>query len=81
MATLQLLTELYTCNETVSYANQLTKFKLVSGLVDEEIKEDILSEEEKTLEDTVRSFEAKESAKLEKITLGGGHGQVSKVAQ
>ena len=53
----------------------------MSGLVDEEIKEDVHGEEEKTLEDTVKTFEAKESAKLAKITPGGGHGQVSKVAQ
>ena len=42
-----------TCNETVSYANHLTRFKLVAGLVDEEIKEDVLGGEEKTIKETV----------------------------
>ena len=31
-----------TCQETVSYANHLTRFKLMAGLVDEEIMEDVL---------------------------------------
>ena len=38
-----------TCQETVSYDIHLTGFKLVAGLVDEEIKEDVLGGEEKTL--------------------------------
>ena len=71
-----------TCRETVSYADHLTRFKLVAGLVDEEIKEDVLGGEEKTLEETVKTVEAKESAKRAKVTLGGGSsGQVSKVDQ
>ena len=37
----------YVCKSKVSYADSLTKFKLVSGLVDTEIKEDFLGEEEK----------------------------------
>ena len=49
-----------TCKEKVSYANHLTKFKLGSGLVDEEIKEVVLRGEKKTLEETV------------KVTLGAG---------
>ena len=48
-----------TCKEKVSYANHLTKFKLGSGLVDEEIKEVMLRGEEKPLEGTA------------KVTLGG----------
>ena len=71
-----------TCWETVSYANHLTRFKLVAGLVDEVIKEDVLCGEEKTFEETVKTVEAKESAKRAKVTLGGGSsGQVSKVDQ
>ena len=42
------------CNKTVSYANHLTKFKIVSGLLDKEIKEDVLAGEEKTLKDTLK---------------------------
>ena len=49
-----------TIKEKVSYTNHITKFKLGSGLVDEEIKEVVLRGEEKTLEDTA------------KVTLGGG---------
>ena len=52
-----------TCSESVTYAKHLTMFKLVAGLVDEEIKEDILGSREKALEETVKTVEANESAK------------------
>ena len=64
----------------VSYADHLTKFKLVSGLVDTKIKED-LGGEEKTLENTVKAVEAMESAKCAKVKLGRRQGQVNKVNQ
>ena len=51
----------------------------MTGLVDDEIKEDILGWEDKTLEDTVKTVEAKESAKCAKAKLGEGQCQVSKV--
>ena len=50
----------------MSYTDNINLFKLVSGLIDEEIKEDILSRGESSLEDTVKSIEAKESAKRAK---------------
>jgi hypothetical protein len=69
-----------TCQETMSYVDHITRFKLVAGLVAEEIKEDIIGTDEKTLEETVKAVEAKESAKRAKVSLGGGNsGQVSKV--
>ena len=40
------------------------------GLVDAEIKEDILGTENKSLEDTVKAIEAQESAKPAKVKLG-----------
>ena len=55
--------------KVVSYANNITRFKLVAGLVDEEIKEDVLSAGEKTLDETVKILEAKESAKKAKSSL------------
>ena len=51
------------CNKKVSYSDRLIKFKLVSGLLDSKIKEDILGGDDKSLEDTVKAIEAKESAK------------------
>ena len=45
----------------LSYTNHLIMFKLVSDLVDEEIKEHMLGGEEKNLEDTVKTVEVKES--------------------
>ena len=45
----------------MSYTNHLIMFKLVSDLVDEEIKEHMLGGEEKNLEDTVKTVEVKES--------------------
>ena len=35
--------------------DHITRFKLVAGLVAEEIKEDILGTDEKTLEETVKA--------------------------
>ena len=71
------------CGLRVSYTENITLFKLVSGLVDEEIKEDILSRGEKSLDDTVKSIEAKESAKRAKSSLihTPTHAQVSKVGE
>ena len=61
------------------YLDSLVKFKLVSGLLDSEIKEDILGGDEKLLEETVKAIEAKESAKRAKSKLGGRSVEVSRV--
>ena len=57
------------CGIQVSYAEDVIRFKLVAGLIDEEIKEDILGAGEKSLEETVKAIEAKESAKRAKGSL------------
>ena len=44
----------------------MIRFKLIAGLYDSEIKEDILSSEDKTLDKTVRLIGAKESGKIAK---------------
>ena len=51
----------------------------MSGLLDSEIKDDILGGEEKSLEETVKAIEAKESAKRAKSKLGGLNVEVSRV--
>ena len=58
------------CDSEVSYADSIIRFKLIAGLCDSEIKEDILSSEDKSLDDTVKAIEAKESGKLAKKTVG-----------
>ena len=59
------------CNTELSYADSVIRFKLIAGLCDEEIKEDVLSsQEDKSLEDTVKEIEAKESGKLARKTVG-----------
>ena len=58
------------CQREVSYADSIIRFKLIAGLHDPEIKEDILSEDDKTLEETVKAIEAKESGKLARRTVG-----------
>ena len=69
-----------TFQETVSYADHITRFKLVAGLEDEEIKEDIFGTTDKTLEDIVKAVEAKASVKRAKVSLGGNNsGHVNKV--
>jgi len=71
------------CGLTVSYTDNIILFKLVSGLIDEEIKEDILSRGESSLKDTVKSIEAKESAKRAESSLINttAQAQVSKVGE
>ena len=69
-----------TCNQKVSYADHITKYKLLSGLLDGEIKEDALGLEGKMLEETVKAMEVKESTKRATISLGGAKtGKVSLV--
>ena len=69
------------CGAKVSYADELTKFKLVSGLSDADIKEDALGLEVSTLEEIVKAVEVKESTKKANRTLGRGKlGKVSKLA-
>lgn len=71
-----------TCGESVSYADHVIRFNLVSGLIDEEVKEDILVAGELDLESTVKQIESKEGAKKAKNSLSSNgtiSGQVSKV--
>ena len=58
------------CNKDISYSDSIIRFKLIAGLYDSEIKEDILSLEEKSLDETVKTIEAKESGKLARLTIG-----------
>ena len=43
---------------------------MIAGLYDTEVKEDILSAEDKPLDETVKAIEAKESGKLARKTVG-----------
>ena len=54
----------------MSYNDEVTRFKLIAGLHDIDIKEDILSVEDKNLEETVKMIENKESGKQAKKTVG-----------
>ena len=68
------------CGLTNNYADSVVRFKLIAGLNDSEIKEDILSMEDKTLEETVKLVESKESGKIAKKTVGvAGAEQVTQV--
>ena len=59
-----------TCNKAISYQDNVVRFKLIQGLTDQEIKEHILSEEDRSLDDTVKAIEAKESGKIARKTVG-----------
>ena len=59
-----------TCGGSVSYGDQVIRFKLISGLQDTDIKEDILSIEDKSLEETVKMIENKGSGRQAKKTVG-----------
>ena len=54
----------------MSYGDQVIRFKLIAGLQDIDIKEDILSTEDKSLEETVKMIENKESGRQAKKTVG-----------
>ena len=58
------------CNKDVSYQDNVVRFKLIQGLTDSDIKEHILSEQDKSLEETVKAIEAKECGKLARQTVG-----------
>ena len=68
------------CDAKVSYADDITKYKLVSGLVDSDIKEDALGLEATSLEEIVKVIEVKEGAKEANRTLGRRNGKVNEVA-
>ena len=53
----------------MSYADNVIKYKLVAGLVDEEIKEDVLGTTDLDLEATIKMIEGKEGAKKAKQSL------------
>ena len=69
------------CDAKVSYAGNITKFKLVSGLADSDIKEDALGLEVTTLEEIVKAVEVKESAKEANRTLGKRNVKVNEVTK
>ena len=52
----------------------MIRFKMIAGLYDAEIKEDILSSDDKTLDETVKQVEAKESGKIARKTVGVNNG-------
>ena len=66
------------CTKSVSYGDAVIQFKLIAGLNCGDIKEDILSAEDTTLEETVKTIENKESGKSAKKTVEAA-GQVSKI--
>ena len=66
----------------MSYADNVIKYKLVAGLVDEEIKEDVLGTTDLDLEATIKMIEGKEGAKKAKQSLAHSFtGQVSQVGK
>ena len=68
------------CGKQISYGDRVIRFKLIAGLCDLEIKEDILSMKDESLEETVKIIENKESGKLAKKTVGVSNpGQVNSV--
>ena len=58
------------CGITNSFTEAITRFKLIAGLVDTDIKEDILSMSNMNLEETVKALEGKESGKVAKLKVG-----------
>ena len=57
------------CGITNSFTEAITRFKLIAGLVDTNIKRDILSKSNMNLEETVKAAEGKESGKVAKLKV------------
>ena len=53
----------------ISYHNNVVRFKLIQDLTDLDIKEHILGEQDKSLEEMVKAIEAKECGKLTRQTI------------
>ena len=67
------------CGMENSFAEKITRSKLIVGLDNKGIKLDILSMQEKWLEDTVKCSESKESGKIARKKVGGIEAKVSVV--
>ena len=61
------------CDRDVSYADSIIRFKMIAEVYDSEIKEDILSSENRTLDETVKQVKAKESVKFARKTVGASN--------
>ena len=64
---------------TNSFTESITRFKFIAGLDDKDIKEDILSMPDKSLEETVKCVESKESGKVARLKVGVSDAKVSVV--
>ena len=69
------------CGLENSYADMIIRFKLIAGLSDKEIKEDILSVEDKNLEETLKMIESKESGKHAKEMIGNDNKSTVKLVK
>ena len=67
------------CGAKNSFAETITRFKLIAGLADADIKQDILSMSDMSLEETVKAVEGKESGKVAKTKVGTQDAKVSVV--
>ena len=67
------------CSITNSFTEAITRFKLIAGLADADIKQDILSKSDMSLEETVKAVEGKESGKVAKLKVGAQDAKVSTV--
>ena len=64
----------------ISYMDDVIRHKLVTGLADADIMQDVLASEIKPLEDTIVFIEGKEGGKKSQQSLSGG-GSVNKISE
>ena len=67
------------CGITNSFTEAITRFKLIAGLADTDIKQDILSKSDMSLEETIKAVEGKESGKVANKKVGAPDAKVSAV--
>ena len=67
------------CGTTTSFTEVITRFKLIAGLADADIKQDILSKSDMSLRETFKAVEGKECGKVAKLKVGAQNTKVSVV--
>ena len=67
-------------NTQVSYMDEMLRHKVITGLADQDILQDVLAADKKTLPDTIAFIEGKEGGKQSQQSLAG-RATVSKISQ
>ena len=77
--TCKLTTECVHCHRQVPYMDEMVRCQMIQGLADNDIRDLVLGEPEKSLDDTVKFVEGKESGKSSNRLMSGVTPTVNKI--